>query len=731
MALLRWVVMAAIAMACVACDDNTASTGDGADAMTDGDAMMAPDDMAAVDASRPVVDMAVAPDAALPEPAFIELGLSPRAGLYTRADHPQVTVTVYDRIGRVIEGGEALLFFDVQPAGRATLDDMRVLTFVSEGQGAVRGCVDSTLCGRVSFFVDDAPPSLVLERPARGEIVSGEPVIAVAGRTDPGPGSPRVFVNDAEVEVAADGTFATTLRAEFGLNRIDVIADDGVRRPPVRVVREVVWAPAVLPPTDEGFVIEDAVVLRLDQRLLDAGLAAPAADEMGAQTVGDLAGAVELFLARLALIGLVPDRQIADDDALRLSIEDIRPGVPDVAIALVSDGMEVFLRLEDLAIVTGGEVSLEGERFDLRGEITVTAAAFAGITVEPGPGGEPVLRVGEIGVAIEALGGTMADSTAQALVDTLGSLVRTVLDGFAQELVAQLVRDEVPEFIELGLGDALAPLGHIPLDVEEPPVALDLGFLLAEPRITARDALTLSLRGEIRQRGAVVPPYPSPGVPVVGVDAEPIWPADAALGVAVRLVTVNALLDAVWRQGALRLDLTAFLPPEVAGLLSGGRVDARIAPLVVPGARGGPYAFELQVGELDLWLESPLNAMPDHYVLSLRAGMVLEVGEGGIRFDIADEPDLRAELVAAGGARPVLPAESLGPLLGRVAWVEVREAIGEGLDLAIEPIAVDLAQFAALAPTLRAVEVLPRFPAPPGVRNGWFTLGASVEITAR
>ena len=46
------------------------------------------------------------------------------------------------------------------------------------------------------------------------------------GRTDTDP-TIRVFINDQPVMVNEMGEFETELRAEFGLNRIDVIADDG------------------------------------------------------------------------------------------------------------------------------------------------------------------------------------------------------------------------------------------------------------------------------------------------------------------------------------------------------------------------------------------------------------------------------------------------------------------------------------------------------------------------
>ncbi|MCA9542354.1 MAG: hypothetical protein KC620_25830, partial [Myxococcales bacterium] len=272
---------------------------------------------------------------------------------------------------------------------------------------------------------------------------------------------------------------------------------------------------------------------------------------------------------------------------------------------------------------------------------------------------------------------------------------------------------------------------NIPLDVELPPIALDLGFTLSDPRITARDALTLAMRGEIRQRGPVQAPHDSPGIPAVGLEADPIWPIDAGAAFAVRLLTVNALLDAVWRQGALQLDLTALLTESVSGVIRAGRIDARLPPLVVPGARGGPYAFEVQIGELDLYLQTLLSPAEDHYALSLRAGLILEVGDGGIRFAVADEPDLRVALIEAGGDEPGLPPDALARLLGPVVWGEVQNAVGEGLDLAIDPIVIGPDAFAELAPSIQGIDVGLTFPGQPTVRNGYFVFGAGLDLTVR
>ncbi len=726
-----------LALALAACDDSTAGRGD------DGlDAAPAPDM-----AEAPPADAGPADDDALPPgwrrdaapdptgvPAYVEMALAPRQPLFTREEHPQATAVVYDRYGDVVEG--ARLSWDVQPPGAGTIDGAQRLTFQREGQGAVRACAGPDVCGRVSFFVDDAPPVLTVTSPERASLVVGDaPSITVRG-TAVDSGDVRVFVNDEPVSRnAADGSFEHTLPATFGLNRIDVIADDGVRRPPARVVMEVLWAPQSLRADARGVDLPESVVVRLAQGLLDQGAQLPAPDEMGVLAVGDIAGLLEGFLSRAEPLGLVPDPVLAEGDPLSLRVTAIRPGTPDASLILSDDGLEAFLRLDNLEIDTQGALLVEGERFDLSGTVFVTAAAFARVRIEADAEGRPQLLLEDVGVAIENLGGRMDDSTAQAVLDTFGSLLRGVIERFAEDTVDDLISDQVPNFLEGTLDDALGVLRHIPLDVDEeppvPPIHLDVGFVLGEPRPQARDALELGITGRIDQRMEVQPPHPDPGIPAEGLDEPPPYPAGAGLAIGARLVAVNALLHEVWRQGALRIDVTSVLPAQVMGLIREARVDGRLQPLVVATPPGSPYFFELQAGELDLFATSPRNAEPDHYVLSIRAGLTLEVGDGGIRFGIAEMPDIKAALVRAGGDRPILPPDTLGPLVAGIVWPKVQEAIGNGLSLPIDPIVVGPDVYGELAPSLQEIRVVPTFPVAPLVRRGWFVLSAGFEARLR
>ncbi|MCB9545213.1 MAG: hypothetical protein H6706_04885 [Myxococcales bacterium] len=714
-----WWLVAVLAL--VACDDDTGAgggPGPGADAQ--------PADAAGADAGPTDAGADVAlPDAAPPEPpGFVELRLSPQQAVYGLADQPQVEATVFDRVGQPLDGA-ALVWRVVEPVPMpegpiATLDAEHRLTFLREGPGSVRACIgenNAQICGRVSFFVDAGPPALVVEVPARGAFVD-VPEIEVRGHTDVGA---RVFVNDAEVAVGADGAFETVLPARFGLNRVDVLADDGVRRPAPRVVREVVHAPVLIPASPEGVRLADMLAVRLGQALLDRDAPPPDPDEAGVVHLDHVAGMVEAFLARVEPMGFIADPVLADGAELSLRIVGAGPGEPDATLRFTEGGIEVFLRLEGLSLQTEGRVDLEGVPVDLTGTIRVTAAAFALAAIEAGPDGTPGLRLTDVGVAIESLGGEMVDSTAQAVLDTLGSIVRAALQGAATDLVDELVRQAVPGFIELGLGDALEPLADIPVEIAAsdllPAIALRLGMTLREPEAHARDGLALFLDGAVGAAVPVEPPHPFPGVPA-HINEPPPWPAAGGLVFAIRLATVNALAHELWRQGLLQLDVSAVIPENFRALVSAAVLDAHLPPVVVATPPGSPDLLEMQIGDVDVALTRPGAPAPDRYAMSLRARVGVEPGEGGIRLRIAEDFDLRLELVEAGSAAP-FAGDGLEALLRPLLLEKVRELLVDGFDLSLDPVVIGRDAYAAYAPGISELRFAPAFPEPPFVREGW------------
>ena len=175
-------------------------------------------------------------------------------------------------------------------------------------------------------------------------------------------------MNDIPVDTDEMGAFEYRFRARFGLNRIDVVADDGVRRPATRSVREVVWSPTTIPVNDGPFAIDDITILRLDQQLMDSGEPPGEPDDAGLIRIGDLAGVLEVLLARAEFIGLIDDTQVSDNDNFNLWIAEVNPADPTL---ILTNPAEVFLWLEDVEMVTAGSLNFEGE------EISQTVACLS------------------------------------------------------------------------------------------------------------------------------------------------------------------------------------------------------------------------------------------------------------------------------------------------------------------------------------------------------------------
>jgi hypothetical protein len=717
------------------CEDSGSHSGNGAavDTGVSVDLGNALDDLGSAQDARTAVmptDMFIMSP---PEPAYVEVRLNPRKSLYTLGDNPVIEVTAFDRIGRVIPHTDTDIRIDVQPVAQAEIGPDNRLTFLMEGPGAVRGCATPDLCGRASFFVDDAPPTLEIIEPARAASLTGEPVILVRGRTDPG-GQVRVFVNDLPVETDEEGQFQTTLRAEFGLNLIDVIADDGVRRPATRSVREVLWSPVVLPTNDHRIELSEVAILRMHQRVLDTQESPDPPDADGVQRIPDFAGTIEALLARSNLYSLLSNPQIADGEDFNMRIESVTNGTPDVTILLTDTGFEIFLRLQDLAMVTSGQLEIEGEQVQLEGQVELTVAGFASAEFVINADGIPGLVMGDVGLAVERLTGTFNDSTAQAVVDTVGSIVRRVINGAANELVRDLVADEVPDFIELGIDDILEPLRRIELRVEPddilPGIDLTMSFLAARPRFVRRDRLELIINAAIEHPEAIQAPHPSPGIPDFPEDAMPVWPPSNAVTIALRLSILNAITEAAWHQGAFRLDLSAAVPdgfPQISEM----QVDARLPPFVVAAPPGSPHLLQLQFGEIDVFVQNPLNESPDHYVMSLRGGVGLQLGDGRVDGEVNDDLDVRFELLAAGGDVPPLGPQLFETLVAAQIGPQISEALGDILSFDLDQIQFEGDAFDPLNSDINTIHMRPYFPTAPTVQNGWLVIGANVVTEIR
>ena len=427
------------------------------------------------------------------------------------------------------------------------------------------------------------------------------------------------------------------------------------------------------------------------------------------------------------LLGAADATQLLGDfDAGGLQVTDVSLGVPEVDLFVVPEGLELFLRLGQLHLGVTGQFDFEGAALDLTGGLDASLAAFARLTFELDADGQMRIEVDQSGVSLESLSGTFRDPSAQALIETLGSRLRGLVEGLASGLVDGIIREQLPALIRTGLDGLIGSLGDIPirLDVglEGAPVA-ELGLSLLTDAVNRhrRTGLALGLTARVSQSRPVQAPNPLvPGIPGLS-EGDP--PADDAvpLGLSFRLELLNGILHEVWRTGLLQL--TPALPLELAGLIQEVRLDARLPPVVAPATPGGRFPLDAQLGDVRVFLIGPAGGDPDEYVITLTAGISLEMDDtGALRLVSADMPIIQAELLRAAGARPVLSADALELLFGAAVWPRVRDALAGGLSLAIPSVEVDAGALGAIAPRVEGLTLKPSFGARPSVFEGWLLL---------
>jgi hypothetical protein len=635
---------------------------------------------------------------------------------------PLAEATVLGRDGAALP--DVPVTWRLEPAALGSIDAAGLLTFTGEGPGTVVACTPAPepVCGRAHLYVDAGLPSLVVNTPERGAALGGDrtQTIAVRGFASDTGGTVTVRVNGVPLGVGPDGGFALDVPAAFGINHLEVTADDGVQPQAVRVTRDVLWAPTYLRVEDDGALIPDAARLWLGQALLDLETPAVIPDVAGPWAVDDLATLLAGLLGTAdaaALLGGV--------DAGGLTIRRVELGVPEVDLFVVPEGLELFLRLGGLHLDVEGTFAFEGANLDLTGGLDASLASFARLSFAIGGDGGLVIEVDESGVVLESLAGRFADPSAQALIDTLGSRLRGTVESLAAGLVDSIVREQLPTLIRTGLDGLVGSLADIPIrldvGIEGAPVAeLALGLVPAAVDRQRRTGLALVLEGRLTQPQPVVAPAPIPGVPAV-TDGDPPQDRDLALGLAVRLDLLNGLLHEVWRTGLLQI--TPRLPAELAAVVSEVRLDARLPPVVAPAAPGSAFPMDAQLGDVRVFLTAPGGGDPDEYVLTLTAGISLEMdAAGALRLVTADAPVIVAELLRQAGQRPALAPEVLEILFGAAVWPGIRDALAGGLSLAIPAVTVDAAQISAVAPRVEGLELRPGFDGRPSVVAGWLLL---------
>ena len=490
--------------------------------------------------------------------------------------------------------------------------------------------------------------------------------------------------------------------------------------------------PTILPRTGAQIELQSAASMKIGQVALD-GESFDNPDGANPLRALSLTETLELLLSRVDAMGLVDEPQLLDEENANLRLVGLQPGTPQVDVLFVENGLEIFFALDGLLVELEGDATITGEAFSLDGEVSVDASAFAQITIDASAPGAFQLSIGSYGASVERINALMENETVQIVIEGAETIVGTPLRRLLAQYLDELIQEKLPGVISVGLDSIFEPLQGIPIEVDEGgplgSARVDFSLTSVQPRIEPGDGLYFDLSVQMTEPEQIQAPHDTPGIPAFDASASPVWPVNASFAVALRLSMLNSLLDSLWRQRLLSIDLTPEIPDSLSILISGASIDARLPPLLVPSKVGAPDELVFQLGELDLVIESPTRMEPDVYVASIRAGFYVNFANGQLTLGLSSATtDIRFELLSAQDGRPILPPATLAGFVEDNLWPQIERNLGEVLSVDLDEVVVDADSLRDLVPGLNYISAIPTFETLPKAIDGWIVGGASTSL---
>lgn len=603
-------------------------------------------------------------------------------------ERPEVAVTIVpalvERAERVDEG-------------------LQNASFVLSGSGSLtfRACIVEApeICDDVTLLVDDGRPVLVVDAPTPGEEIDDPDGVYVHGTAFDSSPSLEVFVNGARMTVAEDGQFEVTLPPRFGVSHIDVLASDALTER-ARFEMDVLYAGSFTPARDEmgapRVELDDAVGIWLGQDFFDDGVPFDAA--ASPLVTNDVADIVEAVVAEASFAGIIPD-PVVSSGAFTLRIPSATLGEPEVELSVLDDGVDLYVRVNALALETSGSLTIDGETFSLDGTITGSAVAYVrlGIT-KASEDAEVEVTLGGLELAIDSVQGDFEDPEVDAIFSLAQALLRTTIETQIKNALSGLLTNSVPAVLESvlrsidhALEDTTLELGAAPL----PPVTLELDGRMSRIDTVYRQALLAPLSIAIASQSDNVHGT-SRGVarleetPMSGdfFDA-------GSVQVGVELGFLNGVLHVLWSSGLLDLDVGPLIPPFAAALVSEGRLVPKLAPILRPPREGEAGDLVLSIGQLELELVA--EGRMRRFGIVLEAGVDITVADNVITLGVSETPTIYVYENAVPTEFTIIDTGLVETLLTGL-WPDLRDALVSGLAITLPIPPID--GLATIAPAL-------------------------------
>ena len=639
--------------------------------------------------------------------AGLKLEIRPWRTQFTRQDTPTITVYVEQEDRDVDVTTQAL--FRVEPESLLEISDNFSINFLASGQGVITACY-SNLCDQTHVIVNDGSPRLTVIEPEFGAAIDGEegPGIVVSGTVFDDGDELTLSVNGQVVEVADDGAFETVIDAQFGMNSITVIADDGLSIERTVVVRDVLWSSQYAPSDPSGVNVTLPAAIRVDQRLFDANEPFDIPSDGGIVNVEGVSEFIELLVNLFDVNQLIDPSSLFGEGGPDLEIAGFSLGPALVDFEITSTGLDLFLTLPGGRIETTGTLDFQGQSLPLDGSLDLSMSARVGLDVVFD--GDLSSSITGVDVALETLVPNYASQAVTAILELAKPEIRALVEAEFGVVLGGLLGELIASFVDDGIGNLFTNLQGIDIDLNtgigpQSGLGLTVSLSPSELILEAGRMMVMNMDFRIDHEALENEIHTIPGCPVFST-APGRRSRHEVLGFRCVQLVLNCVLFSAWRQGLLRFPVP--IPGELAFVVSEVSIDAYLPPLFRPSSAPNGYPFELQFGSLVIDVKRMGSEVFDRYSISLRAGMDVDLQGGSLAVVLADLPTVRATLEVAGSDSP-LPTALLEQTMISLVWEDMKTALLGGLDLSLGEIPLDIGDATDLAPRVSQLSVQPTF----------------------
>ena len=136
----------------------------------------------------------------------------------------------------------------------------------------------------------------------------------------------------------------------------------------------------------------------------------------------------------------------------------------------------------------------------------------------------------------------------------------------------------------------------------------------------------------------------------------------------------------------------------------------------------------LQIGAVDLLVDTDDRETAARYVMSIRVGLGLSIEDGVVR-SVADEAvDVRIQYLPSDGEEPPIPIELILPLIQGELGQQLVDSVSDALTVTLPAISIGEDVLGEWIPSVSNVDVVPSWPQEVQIRRGWIMLPADAQF---